>query len=124
MKNRYLHTDGFLPSVSKKTTFLHRHALLAGAYICLLLGFSAFFRQTCFASSDVFAQPTELSASITAAKTTDAQQDTRLRLLTKKQDYRAFLLGSFPAYGYDAAVLESFLSVKAYHLAAGNLSET
>lgn len=124
MKNRHLYTDGFWPSVLKNTVFLHRHALFAGAYICLLLGFSAFFRQTCFASSDVFAQPTERSASITAEQTTDAQQDTRLRLLTKKQDYRAFLLGSFPAYGYDAAVLESFLSVKAYHLAAGNLSET
>lgn len=124
MKNRHLYTDGFWPSVSKKTAFLHRHALFAVVYICLLLGFSAFFRQTCFASSDVFAQPTELSASITAEQTTDTRQDTRLRLLTKKQDYRAFLLGSFPAYGYDAAVLESFLSVKAYHLAAENLSET
>lgn len=124
MKNRHLHTDGFLPSVSKKTAFLHRHALFSVAYICLLLGFSAFFRQTCFASSDVFAQPTERSASITAEQTTDARQDTRLRLLTKKQDYRAFLLGSFPAYSYDTAVLESYLSVKAYHLAAENLSET
>ena len=124
MKNRHLYTDGFWPSVLKNTVFLRRHALFAVVYICLLLGFSAFFRQTCFASSDVFAQPTELSASITAEQTTDTRQDTRLRLLTKKPDYRAFLLGSFPAYGYDAAVLESFLSVKAYHLAAENLSET
>ena len=124
MKNRHLYTDGFWPSVLKNTVFLRRHALFAVVYICLLLGFSALFRQTCFASSDVFAQPTELSASITAEQTTDTRQDTRLRLLTKKQDYRAFLLGSFPAYGYDAAVLESFLSVKAYHLAAENLSET
>lgn len=61
----------------------------------------------------------------TAPLTADgAPQDTRLRYLTKNTDYTAFLLGSFPAYGYDAAVLESYLSAKTYHLAAENLSET
>lgn len=50
--------------------------------------------------------------------------DARLRLLAKKPDYTAFLLGSFPAYSYNAAVLETYLPVKAYNLTAENLSET
>lgn len=128
MKNRHLYTDGFWPSVLKNTVFLRRHALFAVVYICLLLGFSAFFRQTCRASSAVLTEQTEYgtAATVQTAPLTadDAPQDTRLRYLTKNTDYSAFLLGSFPAYGYDAAVLESFLSVKAYHLAAENLSET
>lgn len=125
MKNIRLHTNRVLHTVLKNTATHRRYALFAVAYICLLLGFSGFFRQTGRASSAVLPQQTaQESAQPEETPSVQKSLDARLRLLAKKTDYTAFLLGSFPAYSYNAAVLETYLPVKAYNLAAENLSET
>lgn len=125
MKNIRLHTNRVLHTVLKNTATHRRYALFAVAYICLLLGFSGFFRQTGRASSAVLPQQTaQESAQPEETPSVQKSLDARLRLLAKKPDYTAFLLGSFPAYSYNAAVLETYLPVKAYNLTAENLSET
>ena len=125
MKNIRLHTNRVLHTVLKNTATHRRYALFAVAYICLLLGFSGFFQQTGRASSAVLPQQTaQESAQPEETPSVQKSLDARLRLLAKKPDYTAFLLGSFPAYSYNAAVLETYLPVKAYNLTAENLSET